>query len=396
MEMRDSEKMKQIEALLCSKCSNLTHIHLYGLPSTNRDLVLNEAVFVHVNCVLVEGSSRCLCQEIISRLPDSSVGYRINSLQQLFDHIESLLDLHATAKILAIVFTYAEALLRFSSTYLRALFASPKKYSGRVKLVTVSHLPWSNFESVERLSEPLQFAFRSLSKDELLHILCKKVQYGEKFLRLILDTVYQVCRDAKQLEHLVETFWKQNEQICKVFCESETQTTSADYKALQPKLRRCCEDLFYRFDTHSIHQVGGDLVSLPSCVKFLLIAAYCASYNPSSTDRRFFTKNHGKQKRKSVAANRDRNDSAHECGPKSFDLQRLLFIYLSFLEMYGVRKTSCSDIHTQVCELCRMGYLSKTSADSNLDIPKFKCVASFETLSRIAEYFFIEKFVFIC
>lgn len=38
-------------------------------------------------------------------------------------------------------------------------------------------------------------------------------------------------------------------------------------------------------------------MELPFYSKFLLIAAYLASYNPARTDRRFFMKYHGKQKK---------------------------------------------------------------------------------------------------
>lgn len=38
-------------------------------------------------------------------------------------------------------------------------------------------------------------------------------------------------------------------------------------------------------------------MELPFYSKFLLIAAYLASYNPAHTDRRFFMKHHGKQRK---------------------------------------------------------------------------------------------------
>uniref|UniRef100_A0A914ZGI5 Origin recognition complex subunit 5 C-terminal domain-containing protein n=1 Tax=Parascaris univalens TaxID=6257 RepID=A0A914ZGI5_PARUN len=397
MEEEHSANTRRIGALLSLKSSTITHIHLSGLPSSDRNIVLNEvieelekreeAAFVRVNCVVVEGSSRRLCREIISCLPDSSAASGVSSLEQLFDHIESLIELHAAKKTLAIVFFHAEKLLRFPSTYLKALFSSPKKYGGRVKLVTVSELRWANFESVERLSSPIQFTFRTLSKDELLNIMCKRVPYGEKFVHLVLDTVYQVCKDPIQLQYLMESFWSQNEQLCSLVCGLSYETTSNDYRALQPKLRHCCNDLFYRFDANLTHQGGDEVVNLPSRSKFVLIAAYCASYNPISSDRRFFTKNHGVQRRRPTNVSAARSDPAHECGPKSFDLQRLLFIYLSILEMYDERKEGCSDISTQIWELCRMGYLIRISADGNLDLPKFKCLTSLETVSRLAESF---------
>jgi hypothetical protein len=38
-------------------------------------------------------------------------------------------------------------------------------------------------------------------------------------------------------------------------------------------------------------------VELPFYSKFLMIAAYLASYNPQKTDKRFFVKHHGKQRK---------------------------------------------------------------------------------------------------
>ena len=38
-------------------------------------------------------------------------------------------------------------------------------------------------------------------------------------------------------------------------------------------------------------------MELPYYSKFLLIASYIASYNPPKTDKRFFMKHHGKQRK---------------------------------------------------------------------------------------------------
>ncbi|VDK54230.1 unnamed protein product [Anisakis simplex] len=392
MNIEVEEKIRQLECVICSKCSTLTHLHMYGLPSTNRDDVLNQAIFARINCLLLEGSWRRLCDEIVSCLPDYSCATQIGSLQQLFDHIELLLDVNNTNKTLVIVFAFAESLQRLSARFLKALFAAPRKFKGTVKLITVATVPWSDFESVEHISSPLQFSFRNWNKDELLHILCERVPYGEKFVRLILDTVYQVCRDSQQLEYLIQSFWDKNQQLCSTVFDPAYETTANDYKTLEPKLRRCCEELFYRFDRHSIKEVDDfhstdedNVEGLPMSTKYLLVAAYCASYNQPATDRRFFTKNHGKQRRRSSMAKTDREASAHENGPKSFDLQRLLFIYLSFLEAYSTRTPQCSNIHTQLSDLCRKGYLCKTSTDANLDMPKYKCLTSYETLSRLSD-----------
>jgi hypothetical protein len=66
---------------------------------------------------------------------------------------------------------------------------------------------------------------------------------------------------------------------------------------LKPIITQSSIQLFYRFDqvndllendkTEDRKQCRFDL---PTFSKYLLVAAYCASYNPKSSDRRFFDK----------------------------------------------------------------------------------------------------------
>lgn len=54
-----------------------------------------------------------------------------------------------------------------------------------------------------------------------------------------------------------------------------------------------CQDMIhYNYIPFFVPQM-----ELPFYSKFLLIAAYLASYNPARTDRRFFMKHHGKQRK---------------------------------------------------------------------------------------------------
>ncbi|VBB32783.1 unnamed protein product [Acanthocheilonema viteae] len=139
-------------------------------------------------------------------------------------------------------------------------------------------------------------------------------------------------------------------------------------------------------------QEDGQTFCLSTSAKYLLIAAYCASYNPPSSDRRFFTKNHGKQRRRASTAKglRSNLESAHETGPKPFPVQRLLFIYLAMLEKHDMRNHCAADIHAQVAELCAMGFLNRVSADGNLDTPKYRCIATFEFSEQLAKTMGIE------
>lgn len=52
-------------------------------------------------------------------------------------------------------------------------------------------------------------------------------------------------------------------------------------------MRTTCKDLLM---VNFSLQEDGQTFCLSTSAKYLLIAAYCASYNPPSSDRRFFTK----------------------------------------------------------------------------------------------------------
>ena len=59
-------------------------------------------------------------------------------------------------------------------------------------------------------------------------------------------------------------------------------------------------------------------VELPFHSKFLLIASYLASYNPAKSDKRFFVKHHGKQRKtKAGIAAKERAVSSQLTGPKA-------------------------------------------------------------------------------
>ena len=82
----------------------------------------------------------------------------------------------------------------------------------------------------------------------------------------------------------------------------------------------------------SISNVNRITIELPFYSKFLLIAAFLASYNPAKSDKRFFVKHHGKQ-RKTVSSMRTKEKlNSQLTGPKPFPLERLLAIFYNIVE----------------------------------------------------------------
>ncbi|KAG8142664.1 hypothetical protein E2320_005867, partial [Naja naja] len=88
-------------------------------------------------------------------------------------------------------------------------------------------------------------------------------------------------------------------------------------------------------------------VELPYYSKFLLIAAYLASYNPARTDKRFFVKHHGKIRKVNFQKKHEKT-SNHLLGPKPFPLDRLLAILYSIVDS---RIPPTANIFCQVSEM---------------------------------------------
>ena len=73
-------------------------------------------------------------------------------------------------------------------------------------------------------------------------------------------------------------------------------------------------------------------IELPFYSKFLLIAAFLASYNPAKSDKRFFVKSHGKQKKTMSSIKAKEKLNSQLTGPKPFPLERLLAIFYNIVE----------------------------------------------------------------
>ncbi|KAL3990248.1 Origin recognition complex (ORC) subunit 5 C-terminus family protein [Acanthocheilonema viteae] len=396
MEATCSKKLWQIVSVLRCRNSSISHLHVYGTTAGPRDEVMHkvieevkendEVMVLRINCYVNHRSHKLFCQGLYNLLPHSKSGKKVENLESVFEECKAELE-YVKSVVMVVILNNAEMLLNFPPSFLQALFSIPKKYGGTIKLVSVARLPWTRFEITEHISSPVQFAFEALSKGEVQEALSTRLNFDNNFVRCMLDMVYSVCRDLNQLSYIIEKLW-----------DTGTGDENWANSVASNKLKTCCtvggqnrtDDLFYRSEKRPVED--GQTFCLSTSAKYLLIAAYCASYNPPSSDRRFFTKNHGKQRRRASTAKglRSNLESAHETGPKPFPVQRLLFIYLAMLEKHDMRNHCAADIHAQVAELCAMGFLNRVSADGNLDTPKYRCIATFEFSEQLAKTMGIE------
>jgi origin recognition complex subunit 5 len=109
---------------------------------------------------------------------------------------------------------------------------------------------------------------------------------------------------------------------------------------------------------------------LPLYSKYLLCAAYLASYNPARLDPTFFMKAHAsKRKRRGGGGGTPGRPSKHRkisrtlLGPAAFTLERLTAIFHALLP-YSIAPTL--DIQTQIATLASLRLLVKTSASADV------------------------------
>lgn len=143
--------------------------------------------------------------------------------------------------------------------------------------------------------------------------------YPNSFVNLIIQGQSGVCRDPNKLRYICEKFYEQY---------SNTQRIQF-YTDQQPKIQ---SNLVYQ-TTNELNMTS----ELTFCGKYLLIAAYLASYNAASTDKRFFSKFQGeKQSKRGRKASAFAKEDKQAAGPKKFTFERLYQIYHALLILNNI------------------------------------------------------------
>ena len=122
-------------------------------------------------------------------------------------------------------------------------------------------------------------------------------------------------------------------------------------------------------------------IELPFYSKFLLIAAFLASYNPAKSDKRFFVKHHGKQKKTISSIKAKEKLNSQLTGPKPFPLERLLAIFYNIVEE---QVNPTATIYSQVTSLVRLQLLTAVGLEM-IDQPKYKCNVSMDFVRTVAK-----------
>ncbi|KAJ8046876.1 Origin recognition complex subunit 5 [Holothuria leucospilota] len=400
--------------LLMGKKSHATPpaIFIYGHSSTGKTFVTKkllkstEAPHASINCVECY-SQRLLYEEILGQLSGQVLcaenNYTRSSRCETMNEFVRLLKIVIEEnewedQTVYIVLDNAERLRNMEGHILPVFLRLSELSKCNVCVILLTQIIWEKFSATSGYVEPLKIHFPDYSKNELLEIMTLDTPEGfskafySSYVNLLLSVFHMACRDLSELRHLaLINFPKYIQPIEK---GEATQTDVHKlWRNIEPHLKKALQTLFLREvsssqweeyqenDSSSLPPLLSSTtqVELPFYSKYLLIAAYLASYNPAKSDRRFFAKNHGKiQQTKRM---KKAEASSQLIGPKVFQLERLMAIFYSIVD---VRVTPSAELFAQISSLVSLQMLSQIGSGDQLDTPKFRCCVSLEFIRSVS------------
>ncbi|KAL5013759.1 hypothetical protein ScPMuIL_008029 [Solemya velum] len=390
-------------------------IFIYGHTATGKSAVM-ETILAKLNlpCVFVNCtecySQRFLFEHILNGLhgnTDISVSVEKERCDNMNDFIRKFQDLVVEKSLdketVYIVLDKAERLRDKDANILPVFLRLQELTKRNVCVVLLSEIVWEKFRFGTGFPDPYILCFPDYTKDELIEIMAleRPSEYSENFYRLYLNLVlsmfYLVCRDLKELQHLAILNFARYVQPIESGEASVTDTKKL-WRNIEPHLKKALQTVYLREissnqwermqqDSEIAHMTSSQGMSsrshveLPFYSKYLLIAAYLASYNPAKFDRRFFAKNSGKTSKKSKLTKKHERTSNHMLGPKAFPLDRLMAIFYSIVEG---RVCLTANIFMQISSLVTLHLLASVSGNDQIDTPKYKCLVSLEFVKSIS------------
>ncbi|PWW72668.1 hypothetical protein C7212DRAFT_348054 [Tuber magnatum] len=270
-------------------------------------------------------------------------------------------------------------------------------------------------------AEPPHIHFAPYTKEESIKILSKYVrripsqdieEYTEadakeelyvwqKFCGTVWDSLAKgTARGVVQFRAIVDEMW---EPFVKPIAEGKygTRNYSSLYLLHKDMFRRETNVIDTVVPAGAGEKTVTKIHDLPYYSKFLLCAAYLASYNPARQDAMFFMKSNdfGRKKRRGGTTGptkrtaKNRKIHRRLLGPQAFPLERLQAIFAAILPH---RLSSSADVQTQIATLTSLRLLTKASATDVLEAStKWRVNAGWDYIRHVARTvkFDIEDFV---
>jgi len=420
---------------------------VYGQPGTGKTAVIQALMqkldLPHVYVNLVDCfTPQILLENILNKLsgviPCPSYKYAkyatchaICEFVSLFT--KALDESDADGDTTYLILDKAELLREMSSNVLSFFLRLQELTYRNVCVILISQLLWEKFHVNTGTVQPICLHFPDLNRTQMVDVLALQRpdafedDFYRNFVKIVLSVFYTKCTDLKELKYLCQIhFPKYIEPISNG--EASTEDSQKLWRHIQPILRDSIQSLYLRevtsiqWDVQSqatqksvedemMSRVSSDEgfssstsltgsqpkagyvktrinVELPFFSKFLLTAAYIASYNPASTDRRFFCKNPGKlrksMKQMKKLKEKRRQTTTQLLGPKAFPMDRLMAIFYSIVDE---RVPPSANILSQLSSLVSLKLIANagSQAGESIDAKKFKCCVSLEFIQTICK-----------
>lgn len=420
----------------CLPCS----IFISGSMATGKTLCVNSVLqylkYKHVIIDCIECySPKIMYESILSGLEDEDAELKCETLMDLISHLNRIQGANSGYEPIIIVFDRAERLRNMEQNIISSFLRLRELCDLNICTIFITHLVYENFHYKMGIREPIKLFFPNYNKEELFKIILlqqrafvesvlmtyevddnikqelQKPELFANFLNAFLSVFYRPCRDLIELKHMAHVnFSKYSEPILKK--EIHATDLTKLWRHIAPVLKSNLELLYLRIseakplnpspgkenntlelmphifastlkDELTSTKTFAQSFELPYYAKFLLIAAYLASYNPPKEDKRLFMKNHGKQRKRlqQVRAKAKISEKLNtQLGPKVFTLDRLLAIFYAILEeKIGLT----SNLLAQIATLVELKLIAG-SKEIDLDTAKYKCIVGYDFISAVA------------
>lgn len=406
---RDS-LIRKLYSYLNPKEDAFSSIFVFGHTGTGKSLLIQKLLeylgfrFSIINCV-EHTNGKSMFEKILLDLSGEQLsrenGYKITKKSDnVLDFVNHLRNISKSVGRMVIVFKKPERIRDMdNNTWLAML--KLKEITGNLDVVTIftSNLVMEKFIPQCGAPYPFLVHFPQYTQDEMQKILMyyRPQNYEDDFyaryLDLFLRTFYRFCRDLNELRYMAK---KNFVEFVKPI--EKGLTTKHDWSALWKNVQgyfkknlevlylKLSNDDFARQDPLSIEIESTKKLAtsyeLPYYAKYLLIASFLASYNPTKEDKRLFVKEGPrakKSRRKAIVKPKN-------SGPGSFLLNRMLAIFACIIEeKVDISATLMSQIQT----MCQLGLLDLVGDANNIDEPKYRCCVGkefIEALSKNVEF----------
>ncbi|XP_014770006.1 origin recognition complex subunit 5 isoform X1 [Octopus bimaculoides] len=415
-------RTKQIQLLvnLFGKKSQISPpaLFIYGHTGTGKTLVVRSILdelqckVLWINCIECY-SAKVLYEQILLKInakedEDHSSSDNYSKCDNLNDFCRLLpaavQELGYSEETIYIILDKAEKLRQMEPHILSGLLKLQELTNLNISVILLTEIVWEKFRCNTGTYEPYIIHFPDYSREEILEIMSldHPKEYPKElydtYINLVLSVFYYVCRDLKELRHLASINLEKFLEPLKN--DDATMNDSRKlWKNIEPHLKKALQTVYLREvssaqwekmqqDSNSgqqmalqLHSIQGrNHLELPFYSKYLLIAAYLASYNPAKTDRRFFCKKSNKV-HGSLRKKKNERTSNHLLGPKLFTLDRLMAIFYSIVED---RVAPSANLFMQISSLVTLKLLTLVASDDQLETPKYKCLVSLDTIKPIA------------